>query len=113
MIRATLNTLKDQQLLAKGYNYSLVKGLKNWLSKRSYTEKVIGEQVNMALRSEEKVKEKDGQNMKENGIVLVVAYKPNFKNLSFSIRKSLQFLYAQTERNLHQHLSSPSEVLGT
>ena len=110
MIRATLNTLKDQQLLAKGYNYSLVKELKNWLSKRSYTEKVIGEQVNMALRSEEKVKEKDGQNMKENGIVLVVAYKPNFKNLSFSIRKSLQFLYAQTERNLHQHLSSPSEV---
>ena len=29
--------------------------------------------------------------------MLVVTYKPNFKNLSFLIRKNLQFLYADPE----------------
>ena len=54
---------------------SYLKALKNWFSKRSYTEKVISEQVNGALRSKEKdVKEKGGQHMKENGIPLVVTF---------------------------------------
>ena len=43
---------------------------------------------NRVLRSEENVKEKDGQHMKENGVPLVVTYNPNFKNLSFLIRKN-------------------------
>ena len=55
------------------------------------------ERVNRALRSEENVKEKDGQHMKENGVPLVVTYNPNFKNLSLLIRKNLQFLYGHTE----------------
>ena len=59
--------------------------------------KVISEQVNRALRSEENVKEKDGQHMKENGVPLVLAYNPNFNNLSFLIRNTLQFLYTDPE----------------
>ena len=74
-----------------------MKELKNWFSKRGYPAKVISEQVNRALRSEENVKEKDGQHMKENGVPLVVTYNPNFKNLSLLIRKNLQFLYGHTE----------------
>ena len=74
-----------------------VKELKNWFSKRGYPPKVISEQVNRALRSEENVKEKDGQHMKQNGVPLVVIYNPNFKNLSFLIRKNLKFLYADPE----------------
>ena len=66
-----------------------MKELKNWFIKRGYPAKVISEQVNRALRSEENVKEKDGQHMKENGVPLVVIYNPNFKNLSFLIRKNL------------------------
>ena len=57
-----------------------MKELKNWFSKRGYPAKVIREQVNRALRSEENVKKKDGQHMKENGVPLVVTYNPNFKN---------------------------------
>ena len=74
-----------------------MKELKNWFSKSGYPEKVTSEQVNWALRSEENVKEKDGQHMKENSVPLVVTYNPNFKNLSFLIRKNLQFLYADPE----------------
>ena len=62
---------------------SHLKELKNWFSKRSYPAKVINEQVNRALRSEENVKEKDEENMKENSVPLVVTYNTNFKNLSF------------------------------
>ena len=39
---------------------SHVKELKNWFNKRSYPAKVISEQVNRALRSEENVKERGG-----------------------------------------------------
>ena len=74
-----------------------MKELKNWFSKRGYPAKVISEQVNRALRSEENVKERDGQHMKENGVPLVLTYNPNFNNLSFLIRKNLQFLYADPE----------------
>ena len=35
--------------------------------------------------------------MKEKGVPLAVTYDPNFKNLSFLIRKNLQFLYANTD----------------
>ena len=35
--------------------------------------------------------------MKENGVPLVVTYNPNFNNLSFLIRKNLQFLYEDPE----------------
>ena len=76
-----------------------MKKLKNWFSKSSYPAKVISEQVNRALRSEKNIKEKDGQHMKENSVPLVLTYNPNFKNLSFLIRKNLQFLYADTETN--------------
>ena len=76
---------------------SHVKELKNWFSKRDYPPKRISEQVNRALRSEENVKEKDGQHMKENGVPLVATYNPNFKNLSFLIRKNLKLLYADPE----------------
>ena len=76
---------------------SHVKELKNWFSKRGYPAKVISEQVNRALRSEENVKERDGQHVKENGVPLVLTYNPNFNNLSFLIRKNLQFLYADPE----------------
>ena len=76
---------------------SHVKERKNWFSKRGYPVKVISEQVNRALRSEENVKEKDGQHMKENGIPLMFTYNPNFKNLSFLIHKNLKFLYADPE----------------
>ena len=53
--------------------------------------------------------------MKGNGIPLVVSYNPSFKNLSFLIRKNLQFLYVdqETKRVLRQHLLSISEVLVT
>ena len=70
---------------------------KNWFSKRGYLAKVISEQVNRALRSEENVKENDGQHMKENGVPLVITHNPNFMSLSFLIRKNLQFFYAQPE----------------
>ena len=43
-----------------------MKELKNWFRKKGYPEKVIREQVNRALRSEENAKEKDGQDMKGN-----------------------------------------------
>ena len=69
-----------------------MKELKNWFSKRGYPVKVISKQVNRALRSGENVKEKDGQHMKENGVPLVLTYNPNY-NLSFLIRKNLQYLY--------------------
>ena len=93
---------------------SLVKELKNCFSKRGYPAKVISEQVNRALRSEENVKEKDREHMKENVVPLVVTYNPNFKNLSILIRKNLQFcMHTQKLREfLRQHLLSPSEVLG-
>ena len=68
-----------------------MKELKNWFSKSGCAAKVISEQVNKALRLEENVKEK------ENGVPVVVTYNPNFKNLSFLIRKNLQFLYAHPE----------------
>ena len=74
-----------------------LKELKNWFRKRGYPAKEISDQVNRALRSEENVKEKDGQHMKENGVPLVLTYNPNFNNLSFLIRKNLQFLYADPE----------------
>ena len=35
--------------------------------------------------------------MKEKGVPLAVTYDPNFKNLSFLIRKNLQFLYANPD----------------
>ena len=42
-----------------------VKKLKNWFSKRRYSEKkVIREQVNTVLRSEKNVKKNDGRYMK-------------------------------------------------
>ena len=71
-----------------------MKELKSWFSKRGYPDRIISEQVNWALRSEENVKETDGKHMKENGVPLVVTYNPNFKNLRILIRKNLQFLYA-------------------
>ena len=70
-----------------------MKELKNGFSKRGYPAKVITEQVDRALRSKENVKEKDGQHMKENSVPLVLTYNPNYNNLSFLIRKNLQFLY--------------------
>ena len=76
---------------------SHVKELKSWFSKRGYPDRIISEQVNRALRSEENVKERDGKHMKENGVPLVVTYNPNFKNLRILIRKNLQFLYADPE----------------
>ena len=76
---------------------SHVKELKSWFSKRGYPDRIVTEQVNRALRSEENVKERDGKHMKENGVPLVVTYNPNFKNLSILIRKNLQFLYADPE----------------
>ena len=47
--------------------------------------KKISSQNNRALRSEEKVKEKDGQHMNGNGVPLVVTYNPNFKNRRFNL----------------------------
>ena len=35
--------------------------------------------------------------MKGHGVPLLVTYNPNFKNLTFLIRKNLQFLYAYPE----------------
>ena len=37
--------------------------------------------------------------MKENRVPVVVTYNSNFKNLSFLIRKNLQFLYGDPETN--------------
>ena len=76
-----------------------MKELKNWFNKRGYPPKVIIEQVNRALRSEESVKEKDREHMKENCVPLVVIYNPNFKNLSLLIRKNLKYLYADPQPN--------------
>ena len=76
---------------------SHVKELKSWFCKRGYPDRIISEQVNRALRSQENVKERDGKHMKENGVPLVVTYNPNFKNLRILIRKNLQFLYAGPE----------------
>ena len=70
-----------------------MKELKNGFSKRGYPAKVITEQVDRALRSKENVKEKDGQHIKKNSVPLVLTYNPNYNNLSFLIRKNLQFLY--------------------
>ena len=75
---------------------SHVKELKNWFSKMGYPEKFISEQVNRALISEENAKEQDGQHIKKC-CLLVVTYNPNFKKLSFLIRKNLQFLYVDRE----------------
>ena len=52
--------------------------------------------------------------MKENCVPLVVTYNPNFKNLSFLIRKNLQFLYAhpETKTVFMPAPFFPSEVLG-
>ena len=70
-----------------------MKELKTWFfPERGCPEKVIMEQVNRALRSEENVKETDGQHMKGNGLPLAVTYNSNFKNLNLLIRKNLQFL---------------------
>ena len=66
-------------------------------SKRGYPAKVISEQVYRGLRSEENVKEKDGQHMKVNGVSLVLTYNPNYNNLSFLIGKKLHVLYADPE----------------
>ena len=74
-----------------------MKELKSCFSRRGYPEKVIREQVNRTLRSEENVKGKDGQHMQGNGVPLVATYNPSFKNLSFLIRMNFQFLYADPE----------------
>ena len=71
-----------------------MKELKNWFNKRGYPEKIVSEKVNRALRSEESLKENDGQYMRGNGVPLVVTYNSNFRNLSFLICKNLQFLFA-------------------
>ena len=78
---------------------------RSYESQTGYPAKAISEQVNRTLTLEENVKEKDGQHMKENDLPLLVTYNSNFNNLSFLIRKNLQFLYAD---NFY-----PSEVLGT
>ena len=91
-------TLRLKRICSQKSNLdSHVKELKNWFSKRSYPAKVISEQVNRALKSEENVKERNGQHMKENGVPLELTYNPNFNNLSFLIHKNLQFLYADPE----------------
>ena len=74
-----------------------MKELKNWISKRGYPRKVISEQVNRALGSEENMKEKDGQHIKETGVPFVVTYNSSFKNFSFLIRKNFQFLHVDPE----------------
>ena len=74
-----------------------VKKLKNWFSKRGYPKKVINAQINMELRSEESIKEKDWKHIGESDVPLVVTYKPGFKNLSFLIRENMQLLYADPE----------------
>ena len=73
-----------------------MKKLKNWFSKMGYPEKFISEQVNRALISEENGKEQDGQHIKKC-CPLVVTHNPNFKKLSFLIRKNIQFLYVHRE----------------
>ena len=89
-----------------------MKELKSWFSKRGYPDRIISEQVNRALRSEENVKERDGKHMKENGVPLVVTYNPNFKNLRILIRKNLQFLYADPEISLnHTYLFVKNLIL--
>ena len=88
--------------------------IKNWFSKRGYPAEVISEQVNMALRSEENVIERDEQHMKANGVPLVVTYNPNFKNLSLLIiHENFCMLTQKLGKCLCQHLLSQSEVLGT
>ena len=74
---------------------SHVKELKNWFSKRGYPDRIISEQVNRALRSEENVKERDGKHYERKWRTII--YNPNFKNLRILIRKNLQFLYADPE----------------
>ena len=84
-----------------------MKELKNWFSKRGYPSKVISEQVNRALRSEENVKERDGQHVKENGVPLVLTYNPNFNNLSFLTKRVFTpapFVSFRSARNLKSFL---------
>ena len=74
-----------------------MKEVTDWFSKRGYPRKIISEQINRELRSEENVKEKDGKHIEESDVLLVVTYKPSFKNLRFLIRKNMQFLYTDPE----------------
>ena len=90
-----------------------MKELKSWFSKRGYPDGIISEQVYRALRSEEIIKERDGKPMEENGVPLVVTYNLNFKNLRILIRKNFVCRPRKPREFLRQHLSSPSEVLGT
>ena len=92
-----------------------MKEVTNWFSKRGYQRKIISEQINRELRSEENVKEKDGKHIEKSDVPLVVTYKPSFKNLSFLIRKNMQFLYPdpETKRVLKPVPFVSQRVLGT
>ena len=71
-----------------------VEDLKIWFRKRGYTDYLIKEQAERALR----VTPSDENNSKKvNGVSLVVTYNPAFKNLSQVIRKNLQLLYADEQ----------------
>ena len=98
-------------MLSKNDLDSHVKVLKKWFRKKGYPAKVVSEQVNRALRSEENVKEKDRQHMKEHGVPIVLTFNPNFNNLSFLMRKNLQLLYADPEAK-RIFTPAPSDVLG-
>ena len=98
-IRAMLITSKDQQFSVKHFNqkrFSLKKviqiltwkNLTNLFGKRGHPEKVIREQGNRPLRSEDNAKKKDGRHKKGNGVPFVVTYYANFKNLSFLIHNN-------------------------
>ena len=65
--------------------------------KRGHPEKVIREQGNRPLRSEDNAKKKDGRHKKGNGVPFVVTYYANFKNLSFLIHNNQQFLYVDPD----------------
>ena len=79
------------------------------MSKRGYPEKVIRGQVNTALRSEGKVKEKDGQDINGNGVPLVVTYNPNFKNRRFNLR--LLTIFVCRPRNQESFYASTFSLL--
>ena len=71
-----------------------VENLKTWFRKKRYPEYLIKEQVEKALR----LTPSDENNSKKvNGVALVVAYNPTFKNLIQVIRKNLQLLCADEE----------------
>ena len=71
-----------------------VENLKTWFRKKRYPEYLIKEQVEKALR----LTPSDENNSKKvNGVALVVAYNPTFKNLFQVIRKNLQLLCTDEE----------------